>query len=127
MCAHAVRVALKDIPGVNDVQVSLSKGDAVVTFAPGNSVRYQQLQRAIEKNGFVLKGSTIVADGTIVADSSGYALQISGSGDRLRLEPGNSSAIAALAGKNAEVAGDVPELKKGEPAGVLHSASVVGK
>lgn len=120
-------MALKDIAGVNEVQVSLSKGDAVVTFAPGNSVRYEQLQRAIEKNGFALKGATLVADGTIVASGSGYELQISGSGDRLRLEAGNTAAITALGGKNAEVTGDVPEVKKGERPEVLRYTSAVAK
>ena len=127
MCAHAVRVALKDIPGVNEVQVSLSKGDAAVTFAPGNTVRYEQLQRAIEKNGFVLKGATLVADGTVVSSGAGYELQVSGSGDHLRLEAGSAASLAALAGKSAEVTGDVPELRKGERPDVLRYTSGVAK
>lgn len=60
-----MRVALKNIKGVETVSVSLEKGEAVATFAPGNSVRYDDLLRAIEKNGFVVKGSKVVADGTV--------------------------------------------------------------
>ena len=52
-----MRVALKDIKGVNTVNVSLERGEAVATFAPGNTVRYEQLLRAIETNRITPVGS----------------------------------------------------------------------
>ncbi len=127
MCAHAVRVALKDIPGVQSVDVSLTNGEATVVFAAGNTVRYEQLLRAIEKNGFVAKGARLVAAGTIGA--SGSEFLISGSNERLRLEPARAGAALppSLAGKPAEVVGDVPEAEKGKSVGVIRFASVTEK
>lgn len=129
MCAHAVRVALKSIPGVDTVNVSLSKGEASVTFTPGNTVRYEQLEHAIEKNGFAMKGSSIVADGTIETAGKGFDLNISGSNDRLRLESAatNTPTLAALTGDKVEVTGDVPEAAKGKHTDLLRYTSVVAR
>lgn len=124
-----MRVSLKDVTGVQDVQVSLSKGLATATLAPGNSVRYEQLLRAIEKNGFVIKGATLVADGTVVPAGSGFEFQISGSNERLKLSPAEDSAPlnATLAGKAVEVTGDVPEVAKGKTADQIQCKSLVEK
>ena len=129
MCAHAVRVALKSIPGVDTVNVSLSKGEASVTFTPGNTVRYEQLEHAIEKNGFAMKGSSIVADGTIESAGNGFDLNVSGSNDRLRLESAatNGPSLASLAGAKVEVTGDVPEAAKGKRADLLRYTSLVAR
>ena len=111
------------------MQVSLSKGEADVTFAPGNTVRYEQLLRAIEKNGFAVKGADLVADGTIAGSGSDLELQVSGSGDRLHLLPGSSptASIAQFAGKNVEVSGSVPEVAKGKNVDVFHYTTVTPK
>ena len=124
-----MRVALKNINGVEDVNVSLSKGEAVATFARGNNVRYEQLLRAIEKNGFVVKGSKVVADGTVVANASTLELQISGSNQRLRLEAANSSiaSAAGLTSKQVEVTGLVPEVAKGKSPEVIKYESVAAQ
>lgn len=122
-------MALKSIPGVDSVNVSLSKGEATVTLIPGNSVRYEQLEHAIEKNGFAMKGSSIVADGSIESAPTGLALNISGSHDRLRLESAapNVPPITLVAGAKVEVAGNVPEVEKGKHADLLRYTSVVAR
>ena len=124
-----MRVALKNIQGVESVDVSLSKGEAVATFAPGNSVRYEQLLRAIEKNGFVVKGATLVADGAVAVSGASYELQISGSHERLRLEPeaAGGPSPARMAGKAVEVTGTVPEVAKGKTADVIRYKSLLEK
>ena len=129
MCAHAVRVALKNINGVEDVNVSLSKGEAVATLTPANNVRYEQLLRAIEKNGFVVKGSKVVADGVMVSNGGALELQISGSNQRLKLEPANSSvaSTAPLTSKQVEVIGLVPEVSKGRNPEVIRYESIAAK
>ena len=70
MCAHAVRVALKSVSGVDSVVVSLNKGSATVTLNPGNTVTIEQLQHAITKNGFTTKQSTVEVTGTLLTQSS---------------------------------------------------------
>lgn len=124
-----MRVALKAVPGVQSVNVSLSKGEADVAFAPGNTIRYDQLLRAIEKNGFAVKGSTLVADGAVNPAGSGFALNISGSNEQLKLEPepGNAANLVSLSGKNAEVTGSVPEVAKGKSVDTIHYSSVTEK
>ena len=124
-----MRVALKNIKGVESVDVSLSRGEAVATLAPGNTVRYEQVLRAIEKNGFVVKGATLVAEGAVVVSGAGYELEISGSNERLRLEPeaAGGPSPARLAGRAAQVTGIVPEVEKGKTADVIRYTAMVEK
>ena len=68
MCAHAVRVSLKSVAGVETVNVSLEKGLASVTLKPGNSASMKQLNDAIAKNGFTMKQSEATIDGQVVQD-----------------------------------------------------------
>ena len=121
-----MRVALKDIKGVETVNVSLEKGEAVATLAAGNSVRYEQLLRAIEKNGFVVKGSRLTVDGEIVANGSKAELQVSGSGDRFHLEPSGSVKQTEQMGA-VEITGSVPEAAKGKIPDVLRYENVTKK
>lgn len=121
-------MALKSIPGVDSVEVSLSQGEASVTLIPGNTVRYEQLEHAIEKNGFAMEGASIVADGTVESASTGLDLDISGSNERLRLESAAPNGSPALvAGAKVEVTGNVPEAQKGKPANLLRYTSVVAR
>jgi copper chaperone CopZ len=124
-----VRVALKSIPGVDQVDVSLSKGEAVATLTSGNSVRYEQLLRAIEKNGFVVKGTTLTVDGTLAGSGGNLELQVSGSGDHFRLEPMSAGLAsgAQFTGKTVEISGTVPEAAKGKNADVLRYTSLGAK
>ena len=124
-----MRVALKNISGTDTVDVSLSKGEAVVTLKPANAVKYEQLLRAIEKNGFVVKGSKVVADGSVSASDGVTNLGVSSSNERLKLEPAgaNVSAATGLSGKTVEVIGTIPEVPKGKTPEVLRYDSIVEK
>ena len=66
-CAFAVRGALKKIPGVESVDVSLNKGLATVKLNPGNTVRPEEFWNAIRKNGFTPKQTRVVVRGTLTA------------------------------------------------------------
>ncbi|PYV15801.1 MAG: hypothetical protein DMG21_13940 [Acidobacteria bacterium] len=44
--AHAVSVAIKKIPGVENVNVSLNKGPASIAPAAGNTVKMEQMRKA---------------------------------------------------------------------------------
>lgn len=128
MCAHAVRVALKSIKGIDTVNVSLEKGEAVATLAPGNTVRYDDLLRAIEKNGFVVKGTKVVADGVISTTGNTPELSVSGSGDRFRLQPaGTSGAAISVPNGAVEITGQISEVPKGKSADVLVYSAVTNK
>jgi copper chaperone CopZ len=124
-----VRVALKNIQGVQSVEVSLAKGEAVTTFAPGNVVRYEQLLQAIEKNGFVVKGANVVVVGTVMAAKDAFELQVSGSNERIRLQPqsGDTATLKAMVGKAVQVTGFVPEVAKGKIADVIRYSAIEEK
>ena len=122
-----MRVALKDIQGVQTVNVSLERGEAVATFAPGNTVRYDQLLRAIEKNGFAVKGSKLVVDGQVTQSNKEPELQVTGSNDRFRLQPSSGASPANQLTGSVEITGNVPEVSKGKAPDVLRYESVVRK
>jgi copper chaperone CopZ len=116
VCAHAVRVSLKSVSGVDSVDVSLAKGLAVVKMKPGNAVTLKQLQNAITKNGFTMKDSTAAITGTIVISSGKSQLKISGSNELLTLVPESQASpdATSLSGESVLVEGVIPQEAKGK-------------
>lgn len=116
MCAHAVRVSLKSVSGVDTVDVSLEKGLAVVKMKPGNTATLKQLNEAITKNGFTMKDSTATVAGTVIATDGKAALRVSGSNDVLQLVPQSAATpnVASMVGKTVVVEGTIPEGMKGK-------------
>ena len=116
MCAHAVRVSLKSVSGVDSVDVSLAKGLASVKMKPGNAATLKQLQNAITKNGFTMKDSSANVAGTIVMGNGKAQLRVSGSNEMLTLVPEAQSEgdATALNGKSVLVEGTIPEATKGK-------------
>jgi copper chaperone CopZ len=111
VCAHAVRVSTKAIPGVESVNVSLEKGLAAVKMKPGNTAMLKQFKDAITKNGFTMKQAKIVVGGKIVNNGRKEQLRVSGSNEMLNLE-GDASTLKANEGKTVTVTGTVPEAHK---------------
>jgi copper chaperone CopZ len=126
VCAHAVRVSLKAVPGVDTVDVSLEKGLAAVKMKPGNMAALKQLNEAIAKNGFTMKESTAILAGTVVTKNGKTALQLSGSSDVLNLVPESSSVADAgsFTGKSVLVEGMIPEASKGKVPDTIHYRSI---
>jgi copper chaperone CopZ len=125
VCAHAVRVSLKAVPGVELVEVSLEKGLAVVKMKPGNSVSFKQLNEAIAKNGFTMKDSVATVAGTVAEANGKTVLRVFGSNDVLTLIPDGSGQNAATeTGKSVVVAGVVPEAGKGKLPDVIRYRSI---
>lgn len=114
MCAHAVRVSLKSVSGVDGVDVSLDKGLASVKMKPGNAATFRQLQEAITKNGFTMKPSNVSVAGKIVMTNGQPQLQVSGSNDVVKLIPDSpqTADVNALAGKTVLVEGTLDEAGK---------------
>jgi copper chaperone CopZ len=106
-----VRVSLKAVPGVDNVDVSLEKGLARVTMKPGNSTTLKQLRDAIAKNGFTMKGAQATVIGKIM--SGGQELQVSGSDDVLKLLPAQQGK-AGISNGTVKATGEIPEAPKGK-------------
>jgi copper chaperone CopZ len=82
-CAHAVSVAIKKIPGVASVEVTLKRGHAEVQLQPGNGVRIEQLWEAVRKQGLTPKATGVVVRGTLngtklAVPPSGATYEVSG-------------------------------------------------
>ena len=77
----------------------------------------------------MVKGSKVVADGMVQANGNLLELQISGSNQRLRLEPANSSVglAAGLISKQVEVTGLVPEVAKSKSPEVIKYESIAAQ
>jgi copper chaperone CopZ len=125
VCAHAVRVSLKSVSGVDSVDVSLEKGLAAVKMKPGNTVTLKQLNEAIAKNGFTMKDSTATVVGTVVTADGKSALRVSGSNDLLQLAPQSSTLNQTdLLGKTVVVEGTIPEGMKGKTPDLIRFQSM---
>lgn len=116
MCAHAVRVSLKSVSGVDLVDVSLEKGLAVVKMKPGNTATLKQLNEAITKNGFTMKDSTATVAGIVITIDGKTRLRVWGSNDLLQLVPESTSVPSAVSmvGKTVVVEGTILEGVKGK-------------
>ena len=127
MCAHAVRVSLKSVSGVDGVDVSLDKGLASVKMKPGNAATFRQLQEAITKNGFTMKPSNVSVAGNIVMTNGQPQLQVSGSNDVVKLIPDSpqTADVNALAGKTVLVEGTLDEAGKGKAPDTVRYRSIM--
>jgi hypothetical protein len=121
-----VRVAMKNVNGVNTVDVSLSKGLATVTLKPGNTVRTKQLLDAISKNGFTTKQSRVEVNGVLVSDTGGLRLKVSGTDENFALVGDGAAMDKArnMVGKAVVVNGTIPEVPKGKLPETLRLNSV---
>jgi hypothetical protein len=114
-------VALKAVPGVDSVDVSLNKGLASVKMKPGNPTTYKQLRDAITKNGFTTKQSQVVVRGEVLQDAGAYKVKVSGSNEMYALVGGNPN---GLVGKTVVVEGTIPETPKGKTADTIQVKSI---
>ncbi len=78
-CAFAVRGALKKIPGVESVDVSLNKGLATVKLKAGNVATISQFWETVRRNGFTPKQTKVVVRGSLLNSSNNLSLKVSGS------------------------------------------------
>ena len=77
MCAHAVRVAIRKLPGVESVDVSLERAMTDVRLKPNNTVTLSQLRRVIKSGGFNAKEATVTAVGTLIEQGGKPAVSVS--------------------------------------------------
>src|SRR5206468_988076 len=103
-CAHVVDVALKKVPGVESVEVSLNKGVATVKLKPGNTVAVPQFWQLLHEKGYTPKATTVSVRGE-VADAGGHLrLKVTGTNYTLMLatDPKNPNAYNEASKKLGE-------------------------
>ena len=77
-CAHIVDVALKKVPGVEKVDVSLNKGLATVRLKPGNTVSVQQFWQLLHEKGYTPKTTAVSVQGGLAGGPGRLQLKVSG-------------------------------------------------
>jgi len=108
-----VSVALKSVPGVETVEVSLNQGSAVVKMKANNTTTLKALLEAITKNGFVTKQTSLSVRGTFMRDSAGnLKFRVAGSNEEFSVMPG--SAAQPPLDTIGVVEGIVPEVPSGK-------------
>jgi len=93
-CAHVVNVALKKVPGVESVEVSLNKSLATVKLKPRNTVSVPQLWELIHDKGYTPKTTTVSVRGELVSGPTRLQLRVSATKDILNLAPDPKNAAA---------------------------------
>ena len=86
-CAHVVDVALKKVPGVESVAVSLNKGLATVKLRPGNTVSVPQLWQLLHEKGYTPKATAVSVRGELADVQGQVQLKVTGTKDTLMLAP----------------------------------------
>ncbi|MFL6452209.1 MAG: heavy-metal-associated domain-containing protein [Bryobacteraceae bacterium] len=86
-CAHVVNVALKKVPGVESVEVSLNKGLATVKLKPGNTVSVPQFWQLLHEKGYTPKTTAVSVRGELAEAQGHMQLKVAGTKDTLMLAP----------------------------------------
>jgi copper chaperone CopZ len=122
-CAHVVDVALKKVPGVKSVEVSLNKGLATMKLNAQNTVAVPQLWQLLHEQGYTPKATAVSVRGELAEAEGHVQLKVSGTKDILLLvadpkNPGAYGDASKKLGQSVTVQGVmVPgkDLKKATP------------
>jgi copper chaperone CopZ len=93
-CAHVVYVALKKVPGVENVEVSLNKGLATVKLKPGNAVTVSQLWKLIHDQGYTPKATVVLIRGELSGNQAKLQLKVTGTNAVIPLAPDTKNPAA---------------------------------
>src|SRR5689334_20062445 len=104
-CAHIVDVALKRMPGVEAVDVSLRKNLATVKLKPGNTSSVRRFWQVLHEKGYTPKTTTISVRGEVAGEPGRLQLKVSGTKDVLNLavDPKNADAYNEAVKKVGEL------------------------
>ena len=95
MCAHAVRVALTKVDGIEAVDVSLDRAMTIIQLKPDNTITLSRLRDIISANGFNPAEATIIAIGALAGTTERLSFTVSGTTElfRVRRDPGHAASF----------------------------------
>lgn len=130
MCAHAVRVALERLDGVESVTVSLEEGVAVVRLTDENEVSVATVRQVVRDNGFSPKQTELegVFD-TVALPDGQIGVKIGDVAYRLRFPQAGRAGEdqAPGAGVRVRLSGVVPEPQESRsPAIDVEEITLIG-
>jgi hypothetical protein len=116
-----VRVSLKNIPGINNVDVSLNNGSATADLKANNTTSIREILEAITKNGFATKQTKLTANGSLSRVGNQWKFRITGSNEELAVE---AAPNVLLKEGVYMVEGVVPEVQKGKQPTIIQLTSI---
>jgi cation transport ATPase len=124
-CAHAIRVSMKGIQGVDTVDVDLNTGLVTIKLKPGNNARMRQINEAVEKNGFTDKDADVVIRGRLSGNTASPFVEVTGTQDRYALTPLAAGAdLSVLFDKTVTIKGVLPQAPKGKVSDLLRYRAI---
>lgn len=117
-------VAVKKIPGVESVNVSLNKGLVSITLVPGNAVRLDQIRKAILNEAFTPKDANVVAVGRLVSESGKLRFAVEGTNETFAVASTQHQSWQEYIGREVTVKGLLAAPVKGTEGGALQLTSV---
>ncbi len=72
-----MRVAIRKLPGVESVDVSLERAMTDIRLKPNNTVTMAQVRQIIKSGGFNAKEATVTAAGTLIERAGKPAVNVS--------------------------------------------------
>ena len=106
---------MQKLPGVEAVDVSLTRAVTDIRFRPGNTVTLAQLREIIKNGGFKSGESQITATGSLISDASRL---------RLDLAPAKSTLIVESDPASPAAFAEARKLADGGPVAVEVSGTV---
>ncbi|MGH9439436.1 MAG: heavy-metal-associated domain-containing protein [Terriglobia bacterium] len=120
-------VAVKKIPGVESVKVSLNKGLVTIHLKPGNSADLEQIRKAVTDQGFKPKKAKIAAAGELAESNGRWLFKVTGTADVLPVSGPPQAQRQKEAGTHVVVRGSISAPPNPEAPGVLKITQVSNK
>lgn len=117
-------VAVKKIPGVENVNVSLNKGLVTIKLAPGNKVKMAQIRKAILDDAFTPKDANVVAVGKLVSEEGKVQFVVAGTNETFPVAASPHQSWRKDAGHDVRVNGLLAAPPEGTEGGSLQITNV---
>ena len=111
-----MRVAVRKLPGVESVEVSLERAAAEIRLRPDNRLTVAQLRKIVRDNGFTAKEATVTAVGTLTERGGKPALSVTGTDAVWLLASGNRA---------TQVYADAVQHLKSRPGAVVEAVGTL--
>ena len=117
-------VAVKKIPGVETVNVSLNKGLVSIKLASGNKVRMDQIRKAILNDAFTPKDAKVITIGKLVSESGKLKFIVAGTNETFPVASTPHSSWQKYVGLEVTLSGLLAAPAKGTEGGLLQTTGV---
>ena len=109
------------------MDVSLKQGLVSIKLVPGNTVRMEQIRKAILDDAFTPKDARVVAIGELVDQDRGLLFRVAGTNETFPLAPTPHAPLQKEVGRNLTVNGLISSPAKRGDSGTLQITSASGE